>query len=149
MSLHDTTTENLNKGFKVATDSLGKVANTTERIMEWVEQILEILADSPQVIVLITMSVMVSIASVLSVLIGMHITKLTKALRTENKKNAKQIMKLFSERWDRAEALFKDQACKTNVPKPAETQATGGVLTFTVERTGLSRDNPHGRSLCL
>ena len=111
-SLHDTTTENLNKGFKVATDSLGKVANTTERIMERVEQILEILADSPQVIVLITMSVMVSIASVLGVLIGMHIMKLTKTLKTENKENAKQIMKLFSERWDRAEALFKDQCTK-------------------------------------
>ena len=107
-SLHDTTTENLNKGFKVATDSLGKVANTTERIMERVEQILKILADSPQVIVLITMSVMVSIASVLSVLIGVHIRKLTKTLRTENKKNAKQIMKLFFERWYQAEALFKD-----------------------------------------
>ena len=47
ISLHDTTTENLNKGFKVATDSLGKLANTTEIIMERVEQILEILADSP------------------------------------------------------------------------------------------------------
>ena len=46
-SLYDTTTENLNKGFKVATDSLGKAANTMERIMERVEQILEILADSP------------------------------------------------------------------------------------------------------
>lgn len=54
-SLHDTTTKNLNKGFKVATDSLGKVANTMERIMERVEQILNILADSPQVIVMITM----------------------------------------------------------------------------------------------
>ena len=146
-SLHDTTTENLNKGFKVATDSLGKVSNTTERIMEKVEQILEILADSPQVIVLITMSVMVSIASVLSVLIGVHIMKLTKTLRTENKKNAEQIMQLFSERWDRAEALFKDQARKNNVLKPIEPQATSGVLTLIVESTGLTRDNLHGRSI--
>ena len=95
------------------------------------------------------MSVMVLIASVLSAMIGVHIMKLTKTLRTENKQNGKQIMKLFSERWDQAEALFKDQACENNAPKPVETQATGGVLTFTVESTGLSRDNPHGRSLCL
>ena len=148
-SLHNTTTENLNKGFKVASDSLGKIANTTERIMEKVEQILKTLADSPQVIVLITMSVMVSIASMLGVLIGMHIMKLTKTLKTENKENAKQIMKLFSERWDRAEALFKDQARKNNVPKPKEPQATSGVLTLTVESTGLTRDNLYGRSLCL
>ena len=92
---------------------------------------------------------MVSIASVLSVLIGVHIMKLTKTLRTENKKNAEQIMKLFSERWDQAEALFKDQARKNNVPKPKESQATSGVLTLTVESTGLARDNPHGRSLRL
>ena len=60
-SLHDTTMENLIKGFKVALDSLGKIANSTERIMEKVEQILENLADSPQVIVLRTVSGMVSI----------------------------------------------------------------------------------------
>ena len=92
MSLHDTTTENLNKGFKVATDSLGKVANTMERIMERVEQILKILADSPQVIVLITMSVIVSIASVINLLIGMHIMKLPKTLKIENKQITEQIM---------------------------------------------------------
>ena len=146
-SLHDTTIENLNKGFKVALDSLGKIANSTERIMAKVEQILETLADSPQVIVLITMSVMVLIASMLGVLIGIHIMKLTKILKTENKENAKQIMKLFSERWDGAEALFKDQARENHVPKPKELQATSGVLTLTVESTGLTRDNPHGRSI--
>ena len=32
-SLHDTTTENLNKGFKATTSHLDKLANTTERIM--------------------------------------------------------------------------------------------------------------------
>ena len=117
--------------------------------MERVEQILEILADSPQIIVLITMLVMVSMASVLSVLIGVHIMKLTKTLRIENKKNAKQIMQLFTERWDRAEALFKDQAHKNDVPKSEETPALGRFLTFTVESTGFFRDNPHGRSLRL
>merc|ERR1711895_311790 len=43
-SLHDITTENLNKGFKVAVDSLDKITNSTERILEKVEQILETLA---------------------------------------------------------------------------------------------------------
>ena len=38
-SLHDTTTENLNKGFKVATDNLDSLAKTTERILEKVEQV--------------------------------------------------------------------------------------------------------------
>ena len=111
------------------------------------EQILETLADSPQVIVLITMSVMVSIASVLGVLIGVHIMKLTKTLKTKNEENAKQIMKLFSERWDQAEALFKDQARQNNVPNTKEPQATSGVLTLTVKSTGLANNNPHRRSI--
>ena len=99
-SLHDTTTENLNKGFKVTVDSLGKIANFTERILKKVEQILETLADSPQVIVLIIVSGMVLIASILGVLIGMHIIKLIKTMKTESKDNNELIMKLFSERWD-------------------------------------------------
>ena len=86
-SLHDTTKENLNKGFKVATDNLDKLPNATERIMERVEQILEILADSPQVIVLITVSIIVSVASVINLLIGMQNMKLAKTLKTENKQN--------------------------------------------------------------
>ena len=148
-SLHDTTTENLNKVFKVATDNLDKFANTTERIMERVEQILEILADSPQVIVLITMSVMVLIASVISVLIGVHIMKLTKTLKNENTQNTQQNMQLFTERCGRAEVLFQGQAHKKYVPKPRETPSPGGVLTLTVDSTGFSRDNLHKRRLCL
>ena len=148
-SLHDTTTENLNKGFKVATDNLDKLANTTERIMERVEQILEILADSPQVIVLITVSVIVSIASVINLLIGMQNMKLAKTLKIENKQNTKQIMQHFTERWDRAEKLIKGQPQENEVPIPKEAPAPSGVLTFTVESSGFSRDNLHGRSLCL
>ena len=58
-SLHDTTTENLNRGFKVATDSLEKITNSTEKILRKVDKILESLADSPQIIVLIVVSSMV------------------------------------------------------------------------------------------
>ena len=54
--------ENLNKGFKVTVDSLEKITNSTERILEKVDQILATLADSPQVIVLITVLGMVLIA---------------------------------------------------------------------------------------
>ena len=86
-SLHDTTTENLNKGFKVATDNLDKLANTTERIMERVEQILEILADSPQVITLITVLIIVLMAIVINLLIGMQNMKLAKTLKFDSKKN--------------------------------------------------------------
>ena len=58
-SLHDTTTENLNKGFKVATDSLEKITNSTEKILRKVDTILENLADSPQFIILIGVASMI------------------------------------------------------------------------------------------
>ncbi len=48
------------------------------------EQILEILADSPQVISLITVSIIVSVATVINLLIGMQNMKLAKALKFEN-----------------------------------------------------------------
>ena len=104
-SLHDTTTENLNKGFKVATDNLDKLANTTERMMGKVEQILEILADSPQVIVLITMSIIVSVATVINLIIGMQNMKLAKALKFENKQNTEQILQKFTEKWNESDAM--------------------------------------------
>ena len=84
-SLHDTTRENLNKGYNAAKSHLDKLANTTEIIMGKVEQILEILADSPQVIVLITVSIIVSVATVINLLIGIQNMKLAKALKFEKK----------------------------------------------------------------
>ena len=77
-SLHDTTTENLNKGFKVATGKLDSIAKSTERILEKVEQVLETLADSPQVIALITISILVLVATVINLLIGIKILKKAK-----------------------------------------------------------------------
>ena len=107
-SLHDTTTENLDREFKVATDSLEKITNSTEKILRKVDQILKNLANSPQVIVLITVSGMVLISSILGVLIGLHIIKQIKTMKRESKDNAKLIRELFSERWDRAEAMFRN-----------------------------------------
>ena len=109
-SLHDTTTENLNKGFEVATDSLEKITNSTEKILRKVDKILENLADSPQIIVLIVVSSMVSIASVFGVLLGLLIIKLIKEMTIESRANTEVIKEIFSARWDRAEAMFRNQA---------------------------------------
>ena len=65
-SLHDTTTENLNKGFKVATYNLDKIAKATERVLEKVEQILEITDNSPQVIVVMAVAMIMLTASSLT-----------------------------------------------------------------------------------
>ena len=68
-------------------------------------------------------------------------------MKSESRDNAKLIRELFSERWDQAEAMFRNQARKNNVPRPREPQATSGVITFTVDGTGLTRDDTHGRSI--
>ena len=142
-SLHDTTTENLNKGFKVATDNLDKIANTTERILGKVEQVLEILADSPQVIALITVSIIVSVATVINLLIGMQNMKLAKALKFENKKNAEEILQKFTEKWTEAEKLVRGQPQKEEVPIPdkAPVPVTSPMLTVTVQGPGYAREN--------
>ena len=52
-SLHDTTAENLNKGFKVAVESLETIADSSEKILKKIDTILEILSDDAQSILLI------------------------------------------------------------------------------------------------
>ena len=119
-SLHDTTTENLNKGFKVATDKLDSLAKTTERILEKVEQVLETLADSPQVIALITVSILVLVATVINLLIGIQNIKMAKALKFENQQNTEEILEKFTEKWTEAEKLIKRQPQVEEVPIPIE-----------------------------
>ena len=60
--------------------------------------------------------------------------------------NAKLIRKLLSERWDQAEAMFRNQACKNNVPRPREQQTIVGVVPFAGDGIGLTRDDTHIRS---
>ena len=117
-SLHDTTTENLSKGFKVATDNLDRLAKTTERILEKVEQILEILANSPQVIVIITVAIIVLAASVINLLIGMQNMKMAKALKIENEQNKILILEKLNENWNKAENLIRGQPKQEAGPVP-------------------------------
>ena len=130
-------------------DNLDKLANTTERIMEKVEQILEILADSPQVIVLITVSIIVSVASVINLLIGMQNMKLAKALKIENKQNTEQILQQFTKRWNKAEKLIRGQPQEDEVPIPKKAPVPSQMLTLRLQGPGLSRENQHARGLYL
>ena len=146
-SLHDTTTENLNKGFKVATDSLEKITNSTEKILRKVDTILENLADSPQFIILIVVASIILIGLIFGIVLELCITKLIKEMRNEIRDNTKIIKDLFSERWDRAEAMFKNQAREINIQRAREPQPTSEVLTFTLNGPSLNHDNLHGRNI--
>ena len=142
-SLHDTTTENLNKGFKVATDKLDSLAKTTERILEKVEQVLETLADSPQVIALITVSILVLVATVINLLIGIQNIKMAKALKFENQQNTEEILEKFTEKWTEAEKLIKRQPQVEEMPSPIEApvQVPSPKLTITVQGSGYNRED--------
>ena len=131
-SLHDTTTENLNKGFKVATDNLDKITKATERVLEKVEQILEILDNSPQVIVIIIVAIIVLAASVINLLIGMQNMKMAKALKIENEQNKIKILKKFNENWNKAENLIRGQPQQEAVPVPKELAVPNQLLKLTV-----------------
>ena len=75
--------------------------------------------------------------------------KLAKTLKIENKQNTEQILQRFTERWDKAEKLIRGQPQENEVPIPKEVPVPSPVLTLTLEGPGFSRDNQHGRSLCL
>ena len=62
------------------------------------EQVLEILADSPQVIALITVSIIVLVATVINLLIDIQNIKMAKALNFENQQNTEEILEKFTEK---------------------------------------------------
>ena len=146
-SLHDTTTENLNKGFKVATDNLDRIAKATERVLEKVEQILEILDKSPQVIVVIAVAIIVLAASVINLLIGMQNIKMAKALKIENEQNKKKILEKFTENWNKAENLIRGQPQQEAVPVPKEVAVPNPLLQLTVQGQGYSRESWQERGI--
>ena len=135
-SLHDTTTENLNKGFKVATDNLDEISNATEKVLEKVEQILEILDNSPQVIVVMAVAMIMLTASVINLLIGMLNMKMTKELKNENEQNKKKILEKFVENWNKAESLIRGQPRQEAVPVPKEVAVPNPLLQLTVQSQG-------------
>ena len=115
--------------------------------MEKVEQILEILADSPQVIVLITVAIIVSAASVINLLIGMQNMKMAKALKIENEQNKILILEKFNENWNKAENLIRGQPQQEAVPVPKELAVPNQLLKLTVQGQGYSRENWQERGI--
>ena len=71
------------------------------------EKVLETLADSPQVIALFTISILVLVATVINLLIGIQNIKMAKALKFENQQNTEVILEKFTEKWTEAEKLIK------------------------------------------
>ena len=111
------------------------------------EQILETLADSPQVIVLITVAIIVSAASVINLLIGMQSMNVAKALKIENKQNTELILKKFNENWNKAENLIRGQPQQEAVPVPKELAVPNQLLKLTVQGQGYSSENWQKRGI--
>ena len=150
-SLHDTTTEDLNKGFKFATGRLDNIAKSTERILEKVEEVLETLADSPQVIALITMSILVLVATVINLLIGIQNLKKAKAFKVDNQQNTMKILEKFPEKWTDAEKMIRGQPPVEEIPSPIEApvQVPNPKFTITLQGSGYNRENLQERAIIL
>ena len=63
------------------------------------EEVLDTLANSPQVIALITMSMLVLVAVVINSLIGIKILKKDKACKVDYQQNTQEILEKFIEKW--------------------------------------------------
>ena len=97
-SLHDTTTENLNRGFKVAVESLETIADSSKIILKKIDTILKILSDDTQSILLIVATSIILIELISGILFKLRINKLINEMRTEVRSNTQEIKDLFSER---------------------------------------------------
>ena len=95
-SLHDTTTENLNGGFKVAAESLETITDSSKRILKNIDTIFEILSDDTQSILLIVATSITIIGLISRLLLELRINKLIKEVRTEIRNNTQEIKDLFS-----------------------------------------------------
>ena len=113
------------------------------------EQILEILANSPQVIVIITVAIIVLAASVINLLIGMQNMKMAKALKIENEQNKILILEKFNENWNKAENLIRGQPQQEEVPVPKEVSVPNQLLKLTVQGQGYTRENRQERGIFL
>ena len=93
-SLHDTATEGMNQGFKIAVENFERITTVTSKILEKVDQIMEILLTNPQGIIAVTIASIISVSSVLGLILATHIIMLIKALKQEEEDNTKLIKEL-------------------------------------------------------
>ena len=81
------------------------------------------------------------IGLIIGITLELGINKLIKEMRTKIRDNTKEIKDFFSERWDRAEAMFMSQACDINILRAREPQTTSKGLTITLNGATLNTDN--------
>ena len=111
--------------------------------MEKVEQTLEILTDSPQSIVIITITIIVLAASV----IKMQNMKMAKVLKIENEQNKILILEKFNENWNKAENFIRGQPQQEAAPAPKELAVPNQQHQLIVQGQGYSRENWHERDI--
>ena len=80
-SLHDTSMEGMNKGFKIASDKFEKVINFSEKILRSAHKILEILVEGHHNIIVIIGAGTVAILIVLVLLLIIYMIKLAKCFK--------------------------------------------------------------------
>ena len=81
----------MNQGFKIAVENFERITTVNSKILEKVNQILEIPLTSPQGIIAVTIASIISGPLVLGLILVTHIIMLIKALKQEEEDNTKVI----------------------------------------------------------
>ena len=112
-SLHDTSMDGMNKGFKKATDKFKKIIGTSEKIVVNADKILEILLEGQHNIIVIVGAATVAVL-VLMVLVQIaYMIKLARRLRERNIESSKTI-KEMQEKWNQLEAVLNNLVQEVN-----------------------------------
>ena len=91
ISLHDTSMEGMNKGFKIATDKFEKVINASEKIIKSADKILDILLEGHHNVIVIIGASTVAVLVVLVLVLILYMIKLAKCFKEKNGEADKKI----------------------------------------------------------
>ena len=105
-SLHDTSMEGREKGFKITSDKFRKVINSSEKILKSADRILEILLEGHHNIIVIMGAGTVVILVVLVLVQITYMIKLSEYFKKKNVESDKKIKEL-KDSWSKLEAKIK------------------------------------------
>ena len=104
-SLHDTSMDGMNKGFKTASDRFEKIINSSEKILRSADKILEILLEGHHNIIVIVGAGTVVILVLLVLVQIIYMMKLAERFKEKNVESDEKIKEL-QESWSQLEAVL-------------------------------------------
>ena len=112
-SLHNTSTDGMNKGFKTASDRFEKIINSSEKILRSADKILEILLEGHHNIIIIVGAGTVVILVLLVLVQIVYMMKLAEHFKEKNMESDEKIKEL-QESWSQLETVLNNLVREIN-----------------------------------